>query len=194
MFFRSAFILKIEFRFNPCEGLRSSLRVRLFARQDLHGSPSASPAQPAQAPVYGVEHRRYALYRDRGPPDRLHEPAHGARREAHEHRHVVGEQEEAASQLLAVLDDQVHSAVESSHSAVVHDENRRTCTNRSRWIRRRSDVRNFTNQTSQKDTGLKWVYAKQWVESRMRERQKVLCLLMCYRKKNNWLLCGYDDS
>lgn len=111
---------------------QSSLRVRLFARQDLHRSPSASSAQPAQVPVYGVEHRRYALHRERRPSDHLHEPADGARREAHEHHGVVCEQEEAASQLLAILDDQVHFAVESSHSAVVHDDNRRTCTNRLR--------------------------------------------------------------
>lgn len=72
--------------------------------------------------MYGVEHRRYALNRDRGPSDRLHEPADGARREAHEHRSVVGEQEQAVSKLLTVLDDHIRCAVQSSHSAVVHDE------------------------------------------------------------------------
>lgn len=76
----------------------------------------------------GVEHRRDALHGERGPPDRLHEPADGARREAHEHRHVVSEQEEAAGQLLAVLHEQVHLAVASSPSTVIHGEIVRTYT------------------------------------------------------------------
>lgn len=140
-----------------------SVRTRLFARQDLHGGPGAPSAQPAQVPVHSVEQRGYALHREHGPPDHLHEPADGARREAHQHRRVMGEQEEAAAQALSVLHDQVHPAVESSHSAVVHDEKRRA------WARIEYDE---PEKLTNKDTGLEWVYTKQWVACMMRESKK----------------------
>lgn len=135
--------------------------------------------------MHGVEHRGDALHREYCPPDRLQEPADGARCEAHKHCHVMCEQEEAACQLLAILDHQVHPAVASSHSAVVHDETRRT--GKVRILQMACEQPSFTERRSIK-MGLHHAV------SRRSGERKVLCLLMLGGKTPLWFLCGCDVS
>lgn len=147
--------------------------VRLFAWKNLQRSPSASWAQPDQAPVHGAEQWGNALHREYCPPDRLQEPADGARGEAHEHRHVMCEQEEAACQLLAILHHQVHPAVKSSHSTLVHDEHKFY-----RWRK--------NNQALQRR---RIKLGSHHVASR---RSETFCVWWWFRGKTLWFLCGCD--
>ena len=90
--------------------LRCTVWLRVGARADLPGPRChTAPLAPVQKSVDGIERGHGVSCKQAGPPHRLHHPLHAAAHEGHEHRGVVGEQQQASAQLAEVVDNQFHS-------------------------------------------------------------------------------------